>query len=85
MRKAGGCGEFYGALSALFEVRQGPFGGELALLYTDQEGHDFAPEAAVDSRDDGRIDLLFPYARLRGSGADYVLEAISVPDLDCPC
>ncbi|HLM76439.1 MAG TPA: hypothetical protein VK459_27230 [Polyangiaceae bacterium] len=85
-RSAGGCGEFHAELSALFEVRQGPFGPELVARYAGQEAPESAPEAVVDSHGDGRVEILFPAARLRSmSPESFALEELAVPSYDCPC
>ncbi|NUQ72172.1 MAG: hypothetical protein HUU21_01145 [Polyangiaceae bacterium] len=85
-RTAGGCGDFNAELSALFEIRQGPFGSELVTRYAGQESPETAPEAVVDSEGDGRIDILFPAARLRSmSPESFTLEELAVPSYDCPC
>jgi hypothetical protein len=85
-RNAGGCGEFHAELSALFEIRQGPFGPELAVRYAGQEAPEAPPEAVIDSQGDGRVEILFPSARLRSmSPESFSLEELAVPSYDCPC
>lgn len=85
----GGCGDFYAQLSALFELRQGPFGPELVARFASQESPESAPEAALDGGNeaDGRVEILFPGARLHApsASAGYVLEKLHVPSFDCPC
>jgi hypothetical protein len=83
---SGGCGGFNAELSALFEVRQGPFGPELVTRFAGQEAPESAPEALVDREGDGRVEILFPSAHLRPTGAkDFALEELAVPSFDCPC
>ena len=83
---SGGCGAFNAELSALFEVRQGPFGPELVTRFAGQEAPESAPEALVDREGDGRVEILFPSAHLRPTGAkDFALEELAVPSFDCPC
>lgn len=84
-RSSGGCDAFHGSFSALFELRSGPFGAELTLRHAGGDAPETSPEAAVETRGDGRIELIFPNARLRGGDAGYALEELSIPFLDCPC
>lgn len=87
------CGPFYGELSALFEVREGPLGVELSVRYEERATPGSEPEAAIDAASEalggatgaGKVDVLFTGARLHPISSRYQLDAALVPFLDCPC
>jgi hypothetical protein len=79
------CGTFYGEIAALWELREGPDGAELALRYEEPAAPESEPEAAMAREGGGSIDVLFTGARLRQVASRYQLDAAIVPYLDCPC
>lgn len=79
------CGTFYGEIAALWELREGPDGTELAIRYEEPAAPESDPEAAMARASDSAIDVLFTGARLRQVSSRYQLDAAIVPYLDCPC
>ena len=75
-----GCGDFYGALWVVFELRSDG-GAELLAL-----GHEVLPPVAVfDLERDGEIEVLLHDGLSTGGVRERATVSIEVPFFDCPC
>lgn len=79
----GGCGEFSGSMTAVFEVT----GAQTLVLQTDGSGPVYVdPDGAADLDGDGRPEFITAEGLFRRMGTVYRPQEIyTVPNNDCPC
>jgi hypothetical protein len=82
-----GCGDYFGSLGALYEVRRSDKGLTLVLLSDASEpGENIVPEGVIDADGDGTLELVVPGGVMQRVGPVWKKTLdVSAPDFDCPC